>query len=147
AISLGGFTMRMISVSSLSLLARSLRLKELVRGRARLGWMTLVLAASAFALIAGAGTEKTASPSLRGGSDAGYCGPSRAVLRVDGKVFRFKHGTCQRNGGGVGFGWLAYGKNFPNGRGMWLRLQRVGTNEQFWHVRAGRYSVVDGEVQ
>jgi hypothetical protein len=67
------------------------------------------------------------------------------VLRVDGKVFRIKHGAC--NGDGVGFGLLAYGGSWPHGRGMWLRLQPAGTDEMFWPVRAGRYSVIDGEVQ
>jgi hypothetical protein len=152
--------MRMITVSSLSLLSPSLRLKELVRGRARLDWMKLVLAAGVFALIAGAWTEKTASMgptcSARNtrneqivggrGSYVRYCGPSRAVLRVDGKVFRVKHGTCNLNEG-VGFGLIAYGGSWPHGRGMWLRLQRAGTDELFWQVRAGRYSVIDGEVQ
>jgi hypothetical protein len=66
---------------------------------------------------------------------------------VDGKVFRIMHGTCHRTGGGVGFGSIAYGGSWPHGRGMWMRLQRAGTNEFFWHVRAGRYSVIDGEVQ
>ena len=115
-------------------------------------------AASAVALIAGARTEKTVSTrptcsaldtrtegTVRRGSWVRYCGPSRAVLRVDGKVFRFKHGNC--NGNGVGFGLLGYGDSWPDGRGMWLRLQRAGTEEMYWQVRAGRYSVIDGEVQ
>lgn len=139
---------------------RVLRLKELVRGRARLDWMKLVLAAGAFALIAGAWTEKTASvgptcsardtrneATVNRGSYDRYCGQSRAVLRVDGKVFRIKHGTCMTNGGGVGFGLIAYGGSWPHGRGMWLRLQRAGTDELSWHFQAGRYSVIDGEVQ
>jgi hypothetical protein len=122
--------------------------------------MKVVLAACVVALIAGAWTEKTASvgpkcsPSdtrnertVSRGSWDRYCGPSRALLRVDGKVFRIKHGTCHRNGGGVGFGLLGWGASWPHGRGMWLRLQRAGTDEFFWHVRAGRYSVIDGEVQ
>jgi hypothetical protein len=150
--------MRMITASSLSRLSPSLRPKELVRGRARLDWMMLVLAAGAFALIAGAWTEKTASMgptcsardsrnelTVRRGSYVRYCGPSRAVLRVDDKVFRIKHGTC--NMSGVGFGLLGYGGSWPHGRGMWLRLQPAGTDEFSWPVRAGRYSVIDGEVQ
>jgi hypothetical protein len=150
--------MRMITVSALSLLSPLLRLKELVRGRARLDWMMLVLAVGAFALVAGAWTEKTASMgptcsaqdtrtegTVRLGSWVRYCGPSRAVLRVDGKVFRIKHGRC--NGDGVGFGLLGYGGSWPHSRGMWLRLQPAGTDEMFWPVRAGRYSVIDGEVQ
>jgi hypothetical protein len=67
------------------------------------------------------------------------------VLRVDGKLFRIKHGNC--NGNGVGFGLLGYDGSWPHGRGMWLRLQRAGTDEMYWQVRAGRYSVIDGEVQ
>jgi hypothetical protein len=149
--------MRMITVSSLSRLSPSLRLKELVRGRARLDWMKLVLAAGAFALIAGAWTEKSGSMgptcsardtryelTVSRGSYDRYCGPSRAVLRVDGKVFRIKHGTCA---GVVGFGLLAYDGSWPHGRGMWLRLQRAGTDEFSWDGRAGRYSVIDGEIQ
>jgi hypothetical protein len=149
--------MRMITVSSPSRLSPS-RLKELVRGRARLDWMMLVLAAGAFALIAGAWTEKTASmgptcsarntrneQTVHRGNSSRYCGPSRAVLRADGKVFLIKHGHC--DGDGVWFGLLAYGGSWPHGRGMWLRLQPAGTDEMFWHVRAGRYSVIDGEVQ
>ena len=82
---------------------------------------------------------------IRRGSYVRYCGPSRAVLQVDGKVILIKHGTC--NGNGVGFGLLGYGGSWPHGRGMWLRLQRAGTDEFYWPVRAGRYSVIDGEVQ
>ena len=129
--------------------------------RQRLGWMKLVLAACGVALIAGAWTEKPASLGpkcsasdtrneriVRRGSWDRYCGPSRAVLRVDGNVFRIKHGTCRRSGGsGVGFGLLAWGPRFPHGRGMWLRLSRAGSDEMSWHPRAGRYSVIDGEVQ
>ena len=115
-------------------------------------------AAGAVALIAGAWTEKTASMgptcsaldtrtegTVRRGSWVRYCGPSRTVLRVDGKLFRIKHGNC--NGNGVGFGLLGYGDSWPNGRGMWLRLQPAGTDEFYWPVRPGRYSVIDGEVQ
>jgi hypothetical protein len=135
------------------------RLKELVRGRERLGWMKLVLAAGAFALIAGAWTEKTASVvpkcsasdtrngrTLIRGAWERDCGPGRAVLRVDGKVFRIKHGTCHRSGG-VGFGLLGRGASWPHGRGMVLRLSRAGTDEMYWPFRAGRYSIIDGEVQ
>jgi hypothetical protein len=82
---------------------------------------------------------------VRRGSYFRYCGPSWAVLRVDGKVFLIKHGSC--NGNGVGFGLLGYDSSWPHGRGMWLRLQPAGTDEMFWPVRAGRYSVIDGEVQ
>jgi hypothetical protein len=67
------------------------------------------------------------------------------VLRVDGKVFRLWHGRC--NSDGVGFGLLGYGDSFPHGRGMSLRLEPPGTDEMSWRVRAGRYSVIDGEVQ
>jgi hypothetical protein len=82
---------------------------------------------------------------VRRGNYFRYCGPSRAVLRVDGRVFLIKHGNC--SGDGVGFGLLGYGGSWPHGKGMWLRLQPAGTDEMFWPVRAGRYSVIDGEVQ
>ena len=115
-------------------------------------------AAGAVALIAGAWPEKTASmgPTCsawdtrnertisKGGWDR-YCGPGRAVLRVDGKVFRIKHGTCHRTAYSVGFGLLGYGDKFPNGRGMDLHLGRAGDLDG--PIRAGRNSVFDGEVQ
>lgn len=82
---------------------------------------------------------------VRRGSYVRYCGPSRAVLGVDGKGFLIKHGHCDADG--VWFGLLGYGGSWPHGRGMWLRLEPAGTDEMFWPVRTGRYSVIDGEVQ
>ena len=139
---------------------RVLRLKEPVRGD-RLGWMKLVLAAGVVALIAGAWTEKTASVGptcsasdtrngrvIRGGNWDRYCGPGRAVLRWNGKVFLIKHGTCHRSGGGVGFGLIGNGDMWPHGRGIWLRLGGIQYRDVFVRpIRTGRISVIDGEVQ
>ena len=144
---------------------RAPRLKELVRGRERLGWMKLVLAAGVVALIAGAWTVQAASvgprsasvgprcsawdtrneQTLRGQFYERYCGPGRAVLRVDGKLFLIKRGTCWRSGGGVGFGLIGYGGRLA--RGIWLKFQPAGSDLLYGNMRAGRNSVIDGEVQ
>lgn len=70
-----------------------------------------------FALIAGAWTEKTSSVGprcsawdtrnertvrIKSFDWERYCGPARAVVRVDGKLFLIKHGTCHRNGAASG---------------------------------------------
>ena len=66
------------------------------------------------------------------------------MLRWDGKVFLIKHGFCHADR--VGFGLIGGGDRWPDGRGMWLRLSRPG-DDVWWPYRAGRYSVIDGEVQ
>ena len=138
-----------------------------MRGRERLGWMKLVLAAGVVALIAGAWTVQAASVGPRSASVGPrcsawdirnertlhdqfyfydrYCGPGRAVLRMDGKVFLIKRGTCWRAGGGVGFGLIGYGGR--QARGIWLKFRPAGRDFLDGDMRAGRNSVVDGDVQ
>jgi hypothetical protein len=136
------------------------RAKEIVRGPERLGWINAVLAIGLITLVVGAsaaGTVASVGPTcsasavrnertLREGSYARYCGPGRAVLRVDGKVFVIKGGTCRRGMGSVGFGLNGYSGG--QARGIWLRLQPEGSDAiPPWNIRAGRNKVIDGEVQ
>jgi hypothetical protein len=127
------------------------------RGLERWGWMKLIVAACVVVLVAGAWKRTTASvgptcsasatrneQTLRERHYARYCGRGRAVVRVDGKMFVIKGGTCHRRGGGVGFGLIEDGGR--RARGIWLRLQPVG-DALFVNVVAGRNKVIDGEVQ
>jgi hypothetical protein len=133
--------------------------KEIVRGLARLGWVNVVVAVGLITLVAGAYAETAASlgptcsasairneRTLREGSYARYCGPGRAVLRVDGNLFIIKGGTCRRGMGSVGFG--LNGHLGGPATGIWLRLQPEGSDGvPPWNIRAGRNTVIDGEVQ
>lgn len=116
--------------------------------------VALVVLAAAFAAVAAGGTHSA------GGTSAGptyprcsaarhgfavspgffrFCGPGRAVLRVQGKSFTFKRGRCTSTR--AEFGRFARDpSNYPLGRGFVLVLEHR-------QHRSGPNPVIDGAYQ
>lgn len=68
------------------------------------------------------------------------------MLRVGGKSFTVKGGTCARGMNSVGFGLVGY--DGVRGSGFWVRLQPAGSDAHpLWYMRPGRIPIIDGEVQ
>jgi hypothetical protein len=74
-----------------------------------------------------------------------YCGPGRAVLRVGGKSFSIKGGSCSGRINRRSFGLIGY--RVP-ANGFWFRLAPVVTTDgrERWFVRPGRVGIIDGQV-
>jgi hypothetical protein len=75
-----------------------------------------------------------------------YCGPGRAVLRIEGTSFTIEGGSCSGRLNRRSFGLIGSG-GLP-GKGFWFRLAPVVAADggQRWYVRPGRNTIMDGEV-
>jgi hypothetical protein len=84
---------------------------------------------------------------LYGGGYERYCGPGRAVVRVEGTSFAISGGNCSGPANRRSFG--LFGRGSSSGKGIWLRLEPVttATGRHRWLVRPRRVGVMDGEVQ
>ena len=70
------------------------------------------------------------------GTATRFCGPARAVMRIEGKSFTITGGSCSGNRGSVRMGVLP-------GKGFRVYLWFKG----FEHRRPGRNPIIDGTVE